>query len=338
MARGGAMIRTMLCTEAYRAERRLDHAEVGVVLADEHDLLWLDLEAPTAEELRRVGEEFAFHELALEDAARPHQRPKLDRYDGFYFLTFYDFDYDEADGRLDEHELNVFLGKNYLVTVHEGPIEEIDEVAARLGRNLAAIEHGVGTLLYSLLDTIVDHYFPVVERLGADIEDLERRIITTRDPRGCERLQEDIVAVRRRLLDLRRVLVPERDVLTALVRRDLPIVSEKAVAYFQDVQDHVLRAAEAVDVYRDLVSEALESYDAANSNRLNQTMRILTATSIILMSVTFIAGVYGMNFNPDVSPFNMPELNARYGYVGSLLAMVAVAGLLAWFFRRKGYL
>jgi magnesium transporter len=328
----------MLCTEGYRAERRLDPAAVGAVLADEQDLLWLDLEAPTAEELRRVGEEFGFHELALEDAARPHQRPKIDRYDGFYFLTFYDFDYDEATARLDAHELDIFLGKAYLVTVHEEPIAEIAEVADRLARNLAAIERGVGTLLYSLLDTIVDHYFPVVERLGAAIEDLERRIITTRDPRGREALQEEIFALRRQLLDLRRVLVPERDVLTALVRRDLPVVSKRAATYFQDVQDHVLRAADAVDVYRDLVSGALESYHAANSNGLNQTMRILTATSIILMSVTLIAGIYGMNFNPDASPFNMPELNARYGYAGALLAMAVIAGVLAWLFRREGYL
>jgi magnesium transporter len=332
------MIRTMLCTEAYRARHQLDHGGIGVVLADEHDLLWLDLEAPTAAELRHLGEAFGFHELALEDAARPHQRPKIDRYDDFYFLAFYDLDYDAATGHVAAHELDVFLGRAYLITVHEAPIDEIDEVAARLGRNLAAIERGVGTLLYSLLDTIVDHYFPVVERLGAAIEDLERRIVATRDPRGRDRLQEEIFALRRQLLDLRRLLVPERDVLTTLVRRDLPVVSKKAAAYFQDVHDHVLRAADAVDVYRELVSGALESYRATNSDGLNQTMRILTATSIILMGVTLIAGIYGMNFDPAASPLNMPELHARYGYPGALLAMAATAAVLAWLFRRKGYL
>jgi len=205
-----------------------------------------------------------------------------------------------------------------LITVHNAPIDEIDAVATRLGRNMVAIERGVGTLLYSLLDIVGDHYFPVVERLGGNIEALERRIITIHDPRGRERLQEEIFVLRRQLLDLRRLLVPERDVLTALVRRDLPIVSKKAAAYFQDVHDHLLRATDTVDVYRDLVTGALESYHATNSNGLNQTMRVLTAASIILMSVTFIAGVYG--------------------YVASLLLMAVVAGALAWFFRRKGYL
>ncbi len=332
------MIRTMLCTEEYYTRHQLDRAAIGAVLDNEHDLLWLDLEAPTAEELQLIGEEFAFHELAVEDASRPHQRPKIDRYDNFYFLVFYDLDYDGSTERIEPHELDVFFGKNYLITVHNAPIDEIDEVATRLGRNMVAIERGVGTLLYSLLDTIVDHYFPVVEQLGGNIEALERNIITTRDPRGRERLQEEIFVLRRQLLDLRQLLVPERDVLTALVRRDLPIVSKKAAAYFQDVHDHLLRATDTVDVYRDLVTGALESYHATNSNGLNQTMRILTATSIILMSVTFIAGVYGMNFNPEVSPFNMPELNTRYGYVASLLLMAVVAGALAWFFRRKGYL
>ncbi len=332
------MIRTLLCTEEYCTRRQLDRAEIGAVLADAHNLLWLDLENPSPEELQLLAGEFGFHPLAVEDATKQHQRSKVDRYDTFYFIVVYDIDYVQADNRIDEHELDIFLGKNFLVTVHYEPIEEIADVAGRLGRNLSLIEHGIGVLLYSLLDTIVDHYFPVVDQVGARIQQLERRVFTTRHPRQREGLHEDIFALRSELLQLRQVIGPERNVLAVLARRDLPIISKKTAVYFQDVQDHVLRVVDAVDVYRDLVGSVLDSYHAQNANSLNQVMRVLTSCSIILMSVSFIAGIYGMNFNAEASPFNMPELNAPLGYPLALLLMALVAGGLALVFRRQGWL
>ncbi len=332
------MIRTLLCTEEYCTRRHLDRDDIGPVLSAEHNLLWLDLENPTPQDMTFLTGEFGFHPLAVEDATRPHQRPKLDRYDDFYFIVFYDIAYDEEDNRIDEHELDIFLGKNYLITVHTEAIAEVGEVAERLGRNLSLIEHGVGVLLYSLLDTIVDHYFPVSDRIARRIEELERRVYTTRSQREREGLQEDIFTLRRELLTMRRVLGPERDVLATLVRRDLPVVSKKAAVYFQDVHDHLLRVTEAIDISRELLGSAFDSYHAMNANSLNHIMRVLTSCSIILMSVTLIAGIYGMNFNPDRSPLNMPELNAPYGYLGSLVLMGLVGAVLSWLFRRKGWL
>jgi magnesium transporter len=332
------MIRTLLCNEAYCTRRQLDRAEIATVLADEHNLLWLDLDRPTPAELQLLAGEFNFHPLAVEDATKQHQRAKIDRYDTFYFMVVHDVDYDPATSRIDEHELDIFLGKNYLVTVHYEPIAEVAEVAARLGRNLSVIEHGVGVLLYSLLDTIVDHYFPVVDQIRDRIHQLERRVFTTRQPRLREGLHEDIFALRSELLQLRQVIGPQRDVLAVLARRDLPVVGKKTTVYFQDVQDHLLRVVDAVDVHRDLLGSVLDSYHAQNANGLNQVMRVLTSCSIILMSVSFIAGLYGMNFNPSASPLNMPELNAAYGYPLTLLIMALVAGGLAYLFRRQGWL
>lgn len=331
------MIRTMICSQDHQLKRQLHRDEIGTILVDDDNLLWLDAEAPTAEEIALLGEEFGFHPLALEDVAKAHQRPKIDTYADFYFLVFYDVDYVEADHSLDEHELAVFIGKNYLVTVHAEPIEEIAEVAGRFGRNTAEIERGIGVLLYSLLDTIVDHYFPVIDRIGERIEELEERVV---EPGSAATAgMRDIAALKRELMTLRRVIAPERDAMAVLARRELPFVGEATGVYFQDLYEHVLRVTDALDLYRDLLSGVLESYLSFNSNalaqaanNLNGVMKTLTSYSIILMSMTLIAGIYGMNFE------NMPELRLRFGYPGALLLMIAIGLGLTAFFKRRGWL
>lgn len=332
------MIRTMLCTEAHQLKYQLHRDEIGTILDDDDNLLWLDVEQPTPEELHLLAEEFTFHPLALEDATKANQRPKIDVYTDFYFLVCYDVDYVAEDDRIDEHELHAFIGKNYLITLHNEPIEEVTEVAARFRRNTAEIERGIGVLLYSLLDTIVDHYFPVIDSLGERIEELEEEVFAKTDRVSSQEMQR-IFALKRELITLRRVIAPERDAMAVLARRELPIVSEATGVYFQDLYEHVLRVTDAIDVYRDLLSGVLDSYLSANSNNLalaannlNAVMKTLTSYSIILMSVTLIAGIYGMNFD------NMPELHTRYGYFVALFAMLALGLLLARFFKRKGWL
>jgi magnesium transporter len=305
------MIRTMLCTEAYRARHRLDRAAVGVVLADEQDLLWLDLEVPTAAELSLLSEQFAFHELALEDAARPHQRPKIDRYDGMSFIVCYDIDWLAAEGRVDAHELAIFAGKNFLVTVHFAPIAEIAEVAARFHANAAQLERGAGTLLYHLLDTIVDHYFPVVDGIGTRIAELERRIFANRERQGVQ----DTFALRKELIALRQAIAPQREVLDTLARRELPLVGAAVAPYFQDVGDHLVRVADAIDGYRDLLDAIFDAYQLLNAESTNRVIKTMTAYTIILMVVTLIAGIYGMNFAfmPELGARRLPRRAARDG-------------------------
>ena len=322
------MIRTMLCTQDHQLRHDLAAAEIRPLLADEGNLLWLDLERPTPDDLRLIAGEFDFHPLAIEDAARPHQRPKLDQYERFAFLVFYALAWRDDGAQVDEHELDLFLGANYLLTVHDQPLPEIGEVAARFQRAIARGEPGVGVLLYALLDTLVDGYFPVLEAIGDRVEALEARVVA--DARGA-RLGE-LYALKRELVHLRRVLAPEREVMAVLVRRDLPLLGAAAAAYFQDLQGHVLRVTDAVDVYRDLLGDALDAYHALNASTLNQVLRVLTSVSIILMSMTLVAGIYGMNFA------HMPELGARYGYPAALGGMLLLGLALGWFFKRQGWL
>lgn len=332
------MIRTMLCSDQHLLRRDLARDEIGQVLIKDDNLLWLDAENPTEEELALLAEEFGLHPLVVEDLTKQHQRPKIDTYDELYFLVCYDVDYLEETDEIDEHELAVCIGKNFLVTVHWEPIEEIAEVATRFRRNTAEIERGVAVLLYSLLDTIVDHYFPVVDRIGERIEELEGAVFETKGLDNREGMQ-DIFRLKRELIDLRRTIAPERDAMAVLARRELPIVSAASAHYFQDLYDHVLRVTEAIDVYRDLLSGVLDSYLSVNSNSLalaandlNVILKRLTSTSIILMSVTLIAGIYGMNFD------NMPELRTEYGYFVTLGGMALLAVGLYRFFKHKDWL
>ncbi len=269
---------------------------------------------------------------------------------------------DWTDDRVVLREISMFMGANWLITVHQEPIDELEEVKHRWQRNVEAItgeevpgadggghqpltppaanehhngkaptqpvENDIGILLYSLLDTIVDNYFPVIDSVVDRVEALEEQIF--------ERFSTDslqaIFGLKKDLLALRKVLAPERDVLNVLTRRDLPIFKSHTLVYFQDVYDHVVRITDSIDTYRDLLSSALDSYLSMQSNRLNITVQTLTSASIILMVLSLITGIYGTNFD------NIPELHLRYGYFGMLGIMVAVAIGLYAFFKRKHWL
>jgi magnesium transporter len=266
---------------------------------------------------------------------------------------------DRGDDRLVLREISMFMGPNWLITVHQEPIDELEEVEHRWKRNVEAItgqdvpgledggphphpalppsngkparremENDIGILLYSLLDTIVDNYFPVIDSIVDRVEALEEQIFERFTPTALE----SIFALKKDLLGLRKVLAPERDVLNVLTRRDLPIFKTHTLVYFQDVYDHVVRITDSIDTYRDLLSSALDSYLSMQSNRLNITVQTLTSASIILMVLSLITGIYGTNFD------NIPELHLQYGYFGMLGLMAVVAICLYAFFKRKGWL
>lgn len=303
---------------------------ISDVLHDAGELLWVDVQDPSPADLARIAEEFAFHPLAVEDAHRAHQRPKIDIYDDFIFLVFYTLPIRDPlpEGDLAPAEIDLFVGRNYVVTVHYGEMPVLSEVRDRWRRNTHIVsDHPAAMLVYSILDTIVDDYFPFVDDLADQIEELEERVLHQAD----QQTLHELFRFRKELIGIRRVLGPERDLLNVLVRRDTPIFDQATIVYFQDVYDHILRVTDAIDTYRDLISSALDAYLSAASNRLNQVMKTLTAASIVLMTVTLVASIYGMNF------VHMPELGWRYGYLWALGLMAALAAVLLGVFRRKDY-
>lgn len=287
-------------------------------------LLWVDITDPSPGDFQFMHEQFGIDPAALDDAAKGHQRPKVDVYEDFLFIVFYELDV--LDGRPQTREVNLFVGKNYLVTVHDDfMLPTIAKTAKRWREDVAwRGTRNTGALVYALLDAIVESYFPIIEELVDTIDDLEDRIFD----QGDQGAQKEIFALKRNLLAIRRLLAPERDVLNMLVRPDSQVFGEEMIVYFHDVSDHILRVTEAIDTYRELLSSALDAFLSVSANRLNQVVKTLTSSSIILMSVTLIAGIYGMNFA------HMPELDWRLGYPLALGLMGVVAGGLLVTFRR----
>ncbi|GIW03664.1 MAG: magnesium transport protein CorA [Thermomicrobiales bacterium] len=301
---------------------------ISEIIRSRDDLLWVDVSDPEPEDERLLAEEFGFHPLAIEDAVRHHQRPKTDMYDGFIFIVFYALHCSDA-GTVHPAQVALFVGRNYVVTVHPGHVPELEAVRQRWCSNVNHLSRRrLSLLVHAILDTIVDGYFPVIDAVSERIEDVEARIFERFDPES----QREVFGLKKELLEIRRVVAPGRDALNVLLRRDSPVFDEEAFVYFQDVYDHVLRIVDAVDVYRDLLSSALDAYLSVTSNRLNQIMKTLTASSIILMSMTLVASVYGMNFE------HIPELHWQFGYAWALGLMAIIGGSLVVLFRRINWL
>jgi magnesium transporter len=289
-------------------------------------MVWVDIVRPTEDDATMLRDTFGFHPLAVEDCMHGEQMPKLERYRGYFFLVLYSTRINVERNRPTFNELHCFVGPNYLVTVRQGSVREVRELLARW-RAAPRPYPTIGHLAHSLIDTLVDGYFPMVDHFGARVAATESEVYE-RPASGMQ----TIMGLRRELLRFRGFVGPTRDVLGSLLRRDLPFINPELMPYFQDVRDHTVRVTEEIDMLRDLLSTAVEAQATVQSNQLNQTVRMMTAWSIILMSMTLIAGIYGMNFR------HMPELLWPRGYAFSLGLMLVVGLALVFFFRRRRWL
>jgi magnesium transporter len=291
-------------------------------------LVWLDLVNPGPAELELLRTKLKLHPLALEDLEKRRQRPKVDTYPGQYVIVAYEILPGSAAERLDLGELHLIATKDAMVSVHWAPSPVVDDLRARFRQSAPLVGSNVGGLLYEILDGITDGYFPLLDRLSEQIERFEERIVSGRQN---QLLLRDVLLVKRRLLELRRVVAPLRDVANALLRRDLEIVDATAVPYYQDLYDHLVRVLDSVDLYRDLVAAALDANLSVTNNNLNVIVKRLTAFTVLLMVPTLIAGVYGMNFR------YMPELSWPWGYPLALgLMALSIVGL-GVFFRSRDW-
>jgi len=303
-------------------------ADISELRQKENNVIWADVSDPTSRDFEELAEEFGFHHLSIEDCQNEHQRPKVEEYAGYYFIVLYEAELVDGGKRLELRELNIFIGKNYLVTVHSRPIRAL-ETAKRLWHEwLDRSDLGSGVVAYLLIDAIVDDYLPLLDVLSDHMDDLEDSIFGE----WRSGVIEDIFLVKKKLLYLRRAVTPLRDVFNTLLRREQPIFPRDTHLYFQDVYDHLIRVADTIDTLRDMLSSTMDAYLSVSGNRMNKIMKRLTSISTILMSVTLIAGIYGMNF------VFMPELRWRYGYVGALTAMVAVGVALYVYLKKVDWL
>ncbi len=282
--------------------------------------------------ITRLGEIFNIHRLALEDVINVHQRPKVEQYGDYCYIVVRAVS--EKEGSASE-QVSLFLGRNYVLSFQEQAGNSFDPVVARIregkGRTRTA---GPDHLAYALIDTVIDGYFPVLERYGEMVESLEDSIVAQPAAQSMEQIQD----MRRRLLALRRAAWPMREALTMLYRDPIPLIDDEERIYLRDSYDHVVQIIDLLENYRDVTSGLMEVYLSSISNRTNEIMKVLTIITVILLPLTLITGIYGMNFDPDSSPWNMPELRSRWGYPLALGSMALLAVILILYFRIKGWL
>jgi len=314
-------------------ERHLGAVEECFALRDTSTVTWIDVTGlQDVDLIQRLGNHFKLHPLALEDVLNTGQRPKLEDFDDHCFIVMKELRF---DGALQTEQISLFLGVGWVITIQEAPEDPFEPVRERLRKGKGRIRRmGADYLAYALIDALVDGAFPILEKLGEHLEDLEKDLVGS----PTRKLLQEIYALRRELLYLRRAIWPQREVIHALQREDSHLVQPETRVYLRDCYDHTIQILDLLETYRDLAAGMLDLYISSVSNRLNEIMKVLTIMSSIFIPLTFIAGVYGMNFNPAAGPWSMPELNWPWGYPAVLGVMVGVAGLLLYYFRRKRWL
>ena len=280
----------------------------------------------------RLGEIFGIHRLAQEDVINVHQRPKAEEYPHHLFIVCR---MPVGNGDADSEQVSLFLGSNYVLTFQEVRGNCLDGVRERLRRDRGRIrEMGADYLAYALLDAIIDAHFPVLENLGDRLEDLETGVFATPGP--------DILAkihgLKHDLRSLRRSVWPLRDMVNSLIRDKSPMITDQTRIFLRDCYDHVVQLMDFIETMRELSADLMDIYHSSVSARLNEIMKVLTVIATIFIPLSFITGVYGMNFDTDASPWNMPELKWFFGYPFALGLMASVAGLLLSWFYRNGWI
>ena len=315
-------------------------ASLAEALRDARAVFWVDIDKPEDEDYAVLDDVFGFHPLAIEDSINRAQRPKIESYNhvgdacqqGYFYMVIHGVDPGNAKKRLETQELDMFVSERYLLTIHDGSMPPIDYVMARARADARVVlDPGIDILLYRILDKLVDAYQPILDDMQDELDELEEEAVTDPTPGLLPR----IAIKKRELLNLRRVIGPQREVLAQLTRGEIPFIRETTRIYLRDVLDHAIRAVEMIELYRDLVIGARDIYMSSISNNLNQIMKALTIITVTALPLTVITSFYGQNF--DIPEFNW-LLRHRAGFWGSMTLMLGLVIALLALFRRKKWL
>ncbi|MEG4107150.1 magnesium/cobalt transporter CorA [Microcoleus sp. S13_C5] len=297
---------------------------------------WVDvLGLGNKETWRQMGEVFNLHLMAQEDVVNVPQRPKVVDYEEHILIIAGMVMLHPKSDTFHKEQVSLILGQHYLLTVQEEPDYDcFGPVRDRIRKGQGSIrKHGADYLAYTLLDAIIDGFFPVLEVYGERIEELEDEVVVN----PTRKTLEKIYKIRRELLTLRRAIWPQRDAINVLIRDSSDLISPEVRIYLRDCYDHTVQVMDMVETYRELSSGLMDVYLSSVGNKMNEIMKLLTVISSIFIPLTFVAGVYGMNFNTEKSPLNMPELNWYFGYPLCWAVMVGIASALVYFFWRRGW-
>ena len=297
---------------------------------DSDEKLWVDIEDPVQEVIEPLLEErFGFHELAAEDTLSPNTLPKYDSFSDYDFFIFRSVDVNVSEHQSETYKMASFLGRNFLFTVHRREMRAVDDVWKRVGNgDPRLIGRGPDFLLYSIVDAMVDAHFPLIEQIEEAVDDLQDRIFENAEDMHLD----ELLHLKRDVNVLRRHSLPQRELLNQISRGDARFIQREHLIYFRDAYDHMFRISETIDVDRDQMTGTMEAYLSVVANRTNEIMKVLTIFSAIMLPLSLIAGIYGMNFE------HMPELHWLHGYPFALGLMIGISVLMIGFFARKGWI
>jgi len=320
----------------------MDYTEKGVIektltdiadcrtYRDSPSVTWINISGVHDVSLiERLGRQFDLHALILEDVLNTEQRPKLDDYDDCLFLVLKMVTPDASRGTVDYEQISIILGHNYVISLQEVETDVFNPVRERIRKGKGRIrKQGADYLTYALVDMVVDHYFSALEIFGEHIEDLQADVVAALDPQMPQIIQQ----LKKEVLFLRKSVWPMREAVNALTRSESPLLQEETALYLRDVHDHSVQVIDTIETYRDMLSSTLDIYLSSVSNRMNEVMKVLTIIATIFIPMTFIAGIYGMNFK------YMPELEWTWSYPVLWIVLIVVFILMVVWFKRKKWL
>jgi magnesium transporter len=290
-------------------------------------LLWADFENPSEKEYKILEEAFSFHPLTIEDC-KNSSMPKIDEFDDYIFVIFHNINFDEKRGGLGVEEIKIYLGKGFVVSVHIHKSPSIEAMKTKIEQNPGFMKKGADFIMHGIVDHSVDQYFAVIDYWDKKIDRIEDSILSGK----TGNILSHIIVVRKGVTEMKRNIEPLRDLINRFTRGGMPFISMKSTIYFRDIYDHISRVHLMLEEQRDLIANNFEAYLSVISNRMNEIMKKLTIVATVFMPITFITGLYGMNFR------YMPELGLEYGYFAVLLLMLVIGLGMLFYFRRKEWL
>ena len=311
-------------------EKEVETIEECFPFRDTPTITWINIDGiHEVQIIEKIGKHFNIHPLILEDILNTGQRPKMEDFEDYIFLVVKMFYYDERDSEIKMEQVSLILGSNFVISFQEREEDVFNPIRERIRNHKGRIRRMKADYLgYALLDTIVDNYFIILEKIGEDIENMEEELVTRPTPETLQTIHN----LKRELIVLRKSIWPLREVVNSLERGESPLINEATGVYLRDVYDHTIQVIDTIETFRDMVSGMLDIYLSSISNKMNEVMKVLTIIATIFIPLTFVAGLYGMNFE------FMPELKWRWGYFVALLVMAAVVAGMTFYFRRKKWL
>ena len=315
---------------AEKVESGFSLDQLPELLKEDSSVIWVDMEEPTEVDDRILLDVFRFHPLTVEDCRETRNYPKVEEFPGYLYFIVHGVKADTSPDHFNTIELDAFIGPNYVITYHHEMFRSINNVKKLLSTSPVACQRGAAFLMHQVLDQIVDYYSPVLDDFDERIAKLEDDIFTLNRPNKA--ILEEVMDLKRGVLRLRRISARQMEVILRTSRGEFALIPAQLLPFYRDVYDHIMRITDLAESYRDLISGSLDAYMSVVGNRMNEIMKVLTIFSAIMLPLTFIAGLYGMNFD------NLPELHWKYSYFLVLALMLLVAGTMLYFFWRRGWI